>query len=231
MYKKYLRKLLYGKRLHCFTDSHGEVLEFIQKNKLIKSKINVCKVVGATASGLKNPNSQTKAHPVFKSYFKQYVVKKDPLLFMLGEVDCGFSIWVSAEKKNLAPEELMFQSLQSYEQFVKGFQQKNQGKIYLISAILPTIKDGSFEGEVANLRSTISADQQSRTELTLKFNEGLEACCVKNNWGFIDLDKYLLNPQNRTVREGYLNEDKTNHHLSNKALSKVLVNELEKIGF
>jgi hypothetical protein len=56
---------------------------------------DVCIVGGATAQGAVNPNSKTDALAIFQKKIKY--TNADNILIMLGEVDCGYLIWVRSK--------------------------------------------------------------------------------------------------------------------------------------
>ena len=81
-----------------FGDSHSMVFRYCN-NKQNKFKFHVCEVGGATALGLVNPNSKTNALPIFSNKIRNSNSKMFKKVFlMLGEVDCGFVIWVCSKK-------------------------------------------------------------------------------------------------------------------------------------
>ena len=87
------------RNLFCFGDSHVSVFNYIDDQKVLKNtKIFVTMVPGATALGMVNPNSKTNALNIFYSNLVD-IPKDSSLLFMLGEVDCGFVIGI--EHKNM----------------------------------------------------------------------------------------------------------------------------------
>ena len=108
-------------------------------------------VHGATASGLSNPNSKTKAIVNFKYYIKKEVKKNDYVLFQLGEVDCGFTIWFRSIKHNISIEEQTDLAINNYTSLINETKNFTKNKIIICSAVLPTIKMVLYR-EVTNLR-------------------------------------------------------------------------------
>jgi hypothetical protein len=66
------------------------------KEKFPHCFFNVLTVIGAMASRLENPNSTTKAYPVFREAVRESTAKL--VVVMLGEADTGFVIWYRAQK-------------------------------------------------------------------------------------------------------------------------------------
>lgn len=89
-------------KILCCGDSHTGVFEYCNKMQT-KYKFDVCCVGGATAQGAVNPNSKTDALNIFKKKITKS--KTDKILIMLGEVDCGFVIWVRSKKYNISVDE------------------------------------------------------------------------------------------------------------------------------
>ena len=78
-------------------DSHSPIFNHpLFKEKFPNLFFNVLTVIGATASGLENPNSTTQAYPVFREAVRQTAAKQ--VIVMLGEVDTGFRHLVPGAK-------------------------------------------------------------------------------------------------------------------------------------
>lgn len=223
--QKYFQR---DKQLMCIGDSHIEVFNYIKKNNLIPGyKIEVKSVGGATAQGMVNPNSKTKALLIFKKYLEK-INRQSWILIQLGEVDCGFVIWYRAEKYGLTIEKQMETSLTNYFSFLKDLRSKGFKNIVILGAILPTIKDNQDWGKVANLRKEIKATLKERTCLTLRYNSYLKKFALQMKFHYIDITNYILNKKTGVINEIYLNEINTDHHLSNKLTAKLWINELRK---
>lgn len=83
-------------RWHIVGDSHLRGIRRAAERGLIKRGCVFTQVPGATAVGLRNPNSTTNALETFRAALlpRRNVI---PVIH-LGEVDCGFVIWYRAEK-------------------------------------------------------------------------------------------------------------------------------------
>lgn len=222
-YIKRIEKKLFTRTYYVFGDSHTEVFQYISNKKLLTNKcFDVTFVGGATAQGMRNPNSKTNALKEFED--KIYNLKKSSrLIFQLGEVDTGFVIWYRSKKYNETVEEQLTQSINSYVGFLKKIKSKGYSRIMVVSAPLPTIQDNQDWGEVANLRKEITATLADRTELTLRYNKLLEEKCKENNFSFISTDDLLLDKSSNKIKVSFLNKDKNNHHLDIDAYSKVII--------
>jgi hypothetical protein len=221
------------KNLFCFGDSHVSVFNYIDDQKVLKNtKIFVTMVPGATALGMVNPNSKTNALNIFYSNLVD-IPKDSSLLFMLGEVDCGFVIWYRAQKYGIDVKEQLFQSINNYFSFLKvvedlGYKNNN---IIVCTPPPPTIKDNQKWGEVANLRREVKATQKERTELTLYYNEIIRSLCQQRGYKIIDTEKEFIDPKTSLVRAQYLNKNPLDHHLDNESASTVYIRKLKMLGF
>tara|TARA_R100001132_G_C3255451_1_gene81174 strand:+ start:293 stop:1003 length:711 start_codon:yes stop_codon:yes gene_type:complete len=220
---KYLIKSATTKTYYVFGDSHCEVFEHISDEKLLKGvEFKVNWIGGATAQGMRNPNSKTNALSIFSEDIKN-INRNADLFFQLGEVDTGFVIWYRSMKYNEPVNKQLNDSVRHYFEFLNEVSDLGFENITIISAPLPTIKDNQDWGEIANLRKEIKATQVERTELTIAYNNLLKEEAEKNGYKFIDTDIYLFNENTGIIREEFLNKDKNNHHLDLEAYTQVLL--------
>jgi len=194
-------------------DSHLEPLETAARIGLLQVDSYTFVIVpGATAVGLRNPNSKTDALKIFKER-----VLREPkdigIVLHLGEVDCGFVIWFRAEKYHESVETQMEESLHSYMQFVSELVNMGYKHICLTGATIPTIRDGIDWGEVANARSGIKVDIQKRTALTLEYNKNLRAFAQSKGLYYFEMTDVVMNPKTGVVHDFYRHVDMTDHHL------------------
>ena len=168
---------------------------------------NVVCCPGATISGLKNPNSVTQAQPIFEKALQSYSGRI--CILLLGEVDAGFVIWYRAEKYGLDVQEVFEQAISNYIDFIEGIPKDKH--VIVISAPLPTIRDGQDWGEVANLRKEVTATQVERTRLTIQLNQRMKAYAESSGVEFIALDDESLGPDG-IVKKELLNEGSDDHH-------------------
>jgi hypothetical protein len=108
-----------GKRIvYCLGDSHAKVFQYVDQNNYLPRTIFRCVIVGgATALGMVNPNSKTNALLTFQRKLGS-ISQRDHILFLLGEVDCGFVIWYRAAKYGLTVQAQMEESLRNYKRFI-----------------------------------------------------------------------------------------------------------------
>jgi hypothetical protein len=206
-------------------DSHSPVFKHpLFKEKFPNLFFNVLTVIGATASGLENPNSTTQAYPVFREAVRQTAAKQ--IIVMLGEVDTGFVIWYRAQKYQESVAAMMDKAVASYSKFLTEL--NPHFKIVCISTPLPTIQDGNDWGDIANARREVTASQVERTALTLEFNRIMQGFCAQNNICYLMLDDLSLG-EHGIVKTELLNSDCNNHHYDPDQYSRLLVKGLTGI--
>jgi hypothetical protein len=227
--KRVYRSLFVSSQMHAIGDSHVDVFWDMEFSPLYFwwAKIKIKVVHGATATGLENPNSKTKAKENFKEYIQNEVRKNDIVVFQLGEVDCGFAIWYRSKKHNLSVEDQVNMALNNYMALVQLAEDK-EAKVFVCSTVLPTIQDNQNMGEVANLRKEIDVSLKERTELTLNFNEKIALLLKNKSTTFLNFDDLLLDKKTKLVKTIFLNKDPNNHHLDHSSYSKI-INSVFKI--
>lgn len=230
MLRTIIRRILKPNICYVFGDSHSYVFASINKNfPLFKLYFEIIAVPGATAQGMRNPNSKTQSLKIFLDRLVAVSDKNANLFFQLGEVDTGFVIWYRAEKYNETIENQLNDSLRAYKDFLLEVSALGFKNIHVISSPLPTIVDNQNWGEIADLRKEVKATQLERTKLTIEYNRGLKDICYNLDFMFIDTDPYLLDIGTGKIRNKFVNSDPFDHHLDSKEYSRVLVREIKKI--
>ncbi len=213
--------------MHVIGDSHVMGFEALE-TYFPRYKISMCCVQGATASGLQNPHSTTLAGPIINEYVEKNVKPKDAVLVHLGEVDCGFLMWVRAERNGISIEDQTELTLSNYFSLLSKIGEITTD-VFVLSIVPQTIKDGSFIENVANLRGHISATQKERTALSIQMNRRLHGFAGQHNLRFIDLDSELIDQVTGVVKDFYLNENAADHHLSAKKLIPLIASAIRKL--
>jgi hypothetical protein len=187
---------------------------------------NVVTVIGATASGLENPNTKTQAYPIFKEALERSAAEK--VIVMLGEVDTGFVIWYRTQKYQESVAAMTDRAINSYSKFL--FEVASRFNLVCISTPLPTIQDGNDWGGVANARREVTATQLERTTLTLEFNQKMQAICKQHHISYVMLDDVCVGEDGK-VKEALLNRNPNDHHYDPDAYSALLVERLKSTLF
>ena len=223
---KLLRRLCVRRRIYALGDSHVAVLD----HDLLKIAfpftefVTTC-VHGATVSGLENPNSKTQAKEAFATAI-QAAPEGSTMLLMLGEVDTGFVIWYRAKKYGESVERMMEFAVEKYVRLIQQVGERHRPVV--LSTPLPTIGNDCSMGDVANLRKVISATQQERTALTIRFNAAIEAQCRILSVPYVNCDQNSVGP-NGLVREELRHPDPSNHHYKPFAHARLLVPNLRRM--
>ncbi|MFV0572549.1 MAG: hypothetical protein ACK5M1_08990 [Xanthomarina gelatinilytica] len=226
---KRLAKELFYKQYYVFGDSHTEIFTHMNKKKYDWNySFDVTLVGGATAQGMRNPNSYTNALGIFTKKIKTIKNKKTKLFFLLGEVDTGFVIWYRALKYKESIDDQLNKSLQAYVDFINGVKAMGFNNIYVLSAPLPTIEDNQDWGEIANARKVVTATKIERTLLTLKYNKSLEVQMKNIGVIYISLDEELINAETGLLKENFLNKDINNHHLDIDKYAEITYKKIKK---
>lgn len=184
----------------------------------------VVTVIGATASGLENPNTKTQAYPIFKKALTY--TSADTVIVMLGEVDTGFVIWYRAQKYQESVAAMAERAISSYSKFL--LEVAAQARVICISTPLPTIQDGNDWGEIANARREVTATQRERTDLTLQFNRQMQTFCDTHGICHVMLDDASLGP-NGLVKEALMNRNANDHHYAPDVYAGLLTERLSGI--
>jgi hypothetical protein len=170
-------------------------------------------VGGATAVGMRNPNSKTDAI----GRFRKWVTDKDRnavVLVHLGEVDCGYVIWYRADRYAESVEVQMRQSIDAYFEFVDELREQGFTRIIITGATLPTITDEDQIGEVVIARSSITATMAERTALSLEYNRMLEQGAVARGLAFVDIADDVVDPSTGVVSAKMRNPNPEDHHMN-----------------
>jgi hypothetical protein len=220
-----------GQVLHCFGDSHAKVFRDLRRAGLLeRTWLDVTVVRGATALGLANPNSKTAALPTFHRIIQRIAVGR-PLLFMLGEVDCGYLIWYRAARFGVSVHEQMRASVDNYTRFLDELRSQGRRRIVVASVPPPTIRDDQPWGEVATARREVHATLQDRTDLTHVYNENLREWASTSGCQMLDYEGDVVDASTGLVREELRSSDPLDHHVEPDAFSRILAVRLRELGF
>jgi hypothetical protein len=193
-------------------DSHLEALKFAVDLNLLNARSDFSIVPGATAVGLRNPNSLTNAINLFKEALSPQP-RDAHVVIHLGEVDCGFVMWWRALKNGETIDTQFDESMDAYRQFLNEVLEMGFTRVCVTGASLPTIGDGVDMSEVANKRSEIGVSLRERTALTLRYNLGLAHMAAGLKLSFFDIGEALIDRSTGVIHEFFKNPDQTDHYL------------------
>ncbi|UQN28069.1 hypothetical protein [Brachybacterium kimchii] len=194
-------------------DSHVRYFKKAAKAGLLAPhELTGVEVGGATAVGMRNPNSKTDAIGRFRKWISDRS-REAIVVFHLGEVDCGYVIWYRADKYDEPVELQMENSVEAYFEFIDELRGLGFRRIIITGATLPTITDDDQVGEVVVKRSAITATQKQRTDLTLRYNEMLRREAVRRGLPYVDIDEDVLDSKTGVVDERMRNPNPEDHHM------------------
>jgi hypothetical protein len=205
-------------------DSHAEVFgSASMADAFPDCTFEVIAVGGATVSGLPNPNAVTHARQRFQAALD--ATHSRTVIVMLGEVDTGFVIWYRSQKYSASVEAMTQQALRNYQELMLDIAGKFMA--ICISTPLPTIRDNTEWGEIANLRKEITATQRQRTALTTSFNRAMQAFCIRHNISYLMLDEGSMGAD-ALVRDSLRNSDPSNHHYDDAQYAMLIAQQLRE---
>jgi hypothetical protein len=192
--------------------------------------LDVTVVVGATALGMENPNSRTEALRTFRDRIARLPLDRT-LLFVLGEVDCGFLLWYKAEHSRVPLEELTERSLDSYTRFLGSLLAEGRRNIVVTTVALPVIEDYATWAGLKNQRSSVRASLDERTALTRRYNARLREWAASSGCAVLDLEPGLTDAATGLVRAEMINPDPLNHHYNPVPFGAVVAVKLREAGY
>jgi hypothetical protein len=226
--RRSLARLLGREHVLCLGDSHLKVMRDVQ---LPNVSFRTCGVGGATASGILNLNSKSRAAAIFKKRLGR-TGRWQRVLLLLGEIDCGFLIWQRAELHGISVDEQLTQTLDAYEAFITDLVQSGFKEVIVLSPPLPTIDDETKKigiSKVARERISIAATQRERTQLTLRFTTELRELCARIGVTFLDVTSAQLDESSGLIRSDYLHHNPRDHHLASEPYSQLIAHQLQTV--
>ena len=215
-------------KILCCGDSHTRIFEYCNR-KQNDFNFDVCVVSGATAQGAVNPNSKTNALNIFKQKIETADFEK--VLIMLGEVDCGFLVWVRSKKYNINVDDQIKMSVNNLFKFLMGVistQMLSNKDIIICGSILPTIKDSTDKNVLCGARSEVNVSQLERTKKTKQYNDLLKEKCQTHGYIYIEITDQIEGI-NGLVKNELLNPNIADHHLNNEKTYKIWLSKLRNV--
>lgn len=218
--------------LHCFGDSHALAFRVVGRDRrlLPSTWFDVVAIPGATASGLANPNSRTNALATYLRCLAR-LDHDSRLLFLLGEVDCGFLLWLKAGDSKLQLANEFESCIGRYTSFLEGVLDQGFRNVIVATVPLPTIVDYNTWAGLQGARSLIAASIHDRTALTRLFNQRIREWCGQHNCMVLDYEDRITDPATGLVRSDLLDSKALDHHLQAAKFSDILASELRGLGF
>lgn len=211
-------------------DSHIDVFRYCN-GKQTRIIFDLCIVPGATAQGAVNPNSKTNAFNFFTDKLEKRcksMCKPSKVIICLGEVDCGFLIWVRSKRNNICVDEQIKVCVDNLFKFIKeqilgyGY---DEDDIIVTGVVLPTIRDCTDKGFLNGARKDVDVSQLKRTKKTLEYNSILESRCREYGYKYMDITNETIG-MDGTIQEKFLSKNKYDHHLDNESTFDIWMSKL-----
>jgi len=216
-------------KILCCGDSHAGIFQYCN-NKQNDFIFDVCVVGGATAQGAVNPNGKTDALNIFEKKINSTCA--DKILIMLGEVDCGFVIWVRSKRYNINVDDQINISVNNLFTFIDNIIVANKSytnkDIIICGSIIPTIRDSTDRKFLNGARSEVNVSQFERTKKTIEYNNLLMKKCDTYGYKYIDITNNIIG-KDGIVKNEFLNSNPNDHHLDNEKTYKLWLSELKNM--
>ena len=212
----HVRKYFSDEFLSIDTESRENTLNKLQSEFFF----NTCSVQGATMYSINSPNSKTKANYWYSKFLKKTKQNRSNYFGIhIGEIDCNYTSWILAHKKNKKVKEIIDTSVQNLKQFIL----ENVTKFYInkqiiiICPTLPSIHDSNKyfnkNGLVRPFYDIQVPDIKMRTELTLYLNAKLKILSDDVGSKFIDISNLIINNETQLIDEKYTFGKNVDNHL------------------
>lgn len=210
-------------------DSHSGVFNSANKQQ-DRYNFSMSTVGSSTAYGLLNPSSRTSAAKHFIA--KLDGTTADKLIFMLGEVDCGYLIWAKAKRDKTSVDDQIRKSIANYFTFID--QAVNTSKHYVpmhiivTGVILPIIEDMANPKNISEARCKLNISIDDRTAKTLLYNRLLQEECMKRNYSYIEITNLIRDADGRVKKE-YLRANPYDHHLDFHKSAPLWISKIDEL--
>lgn len=210
-----------AERILVLGDSHTEVFNGYTGKEYIFEQF---RCHGATARGSINPNTKTNSLSIFKKGLKSKKAKR--VIICLGEVDCGYLIWLKNKETKQPIDELMNESIDNLIKFIETevYPYYKPEEINIMSVIPQVIEDMTNSKFLNGDRSNVNISIHRRNSLTNKWNDRLEQECKIRNWKFIDINHRIV--EDDKVKLEYRFQNLWNHHLFPYTTVNEIIKEL-----
>jgi hypothetical protein len=138
------------------------------------------------------------------------------VMIMVGEVDCGFTMWYRKDKYNTSIKEQLDNAVSKLFEFIDNEirTKYDAEQITIIGANLPTLFDHVIPMQKVRREFKRHRTLKERTQLTLMYNDNLKNESIKRRYKYIDIVKETMDSTTQVVDRQYLRPNERDHHLS-----------------
>ena len=181
---------------------------------------------GSTARACLRSDSKTKAFRIFKYGIEN--TNSDAVVISLGEVDCGYVIWLKHQTSGIPINDLFNESISNFMDLIKLhiFQKFNPNKTFVMTippAFIVTNTDNRFLG---GERSLVDPTLEERKSLIKKWNQRIVEESKKLKFNVLDINDKIINKSNGEIIAKYKTPNEFNHHLWPYTTAPLFIDEI-----
>ncbi|MDB9900157.1 hypothetical protein OAC86_01280 [bacterium] len=183
---------------------------------------------GSTARGCINPDSKTRAFHFFNNGIKLTDAKH--VVISLGEVDCGFMIWLKHQHDGTPINQLFEESMTNLMRLIKEhvmlkFNTKNIFVMTIPPAFIVTNTD---KRHLNGDRAAVDPSLNERKNLISKWNKRLLKESKKIGFNLIDINNKIIDKHTGEINSKYRTPYQWNHHLWPYTCANLFIDEINK---
>ena len=204
-------------------DSHTEVFEGYTGKDYIFEQV---RCHGATARGAISPITKTDSLKVFRNGLSTKEANR--VIIELGEVDCGYLLWMKNKETGEPLLDLMNESIDRLIKFVEEevYQYFEAKDVIMMSVIPPIVEDMTDKRFLQGQRGEVNPSLDERRSLTRTWNKRLAIECSKRGWKNLNINPKIT--KDEEVISVFRNPNPWDHHLWPATTIKIVMEELEK---
>ncbi|MEJ1158190.1 hypothetical protein [Prosthecomicrobium sp. N25] len=184
-------------------------------------------VTSASCMGLANSGSRTQAAARFRAALLPFRPRRVPF-FLMGEVDCGSTIWLKAHQGGMTVEDALARSVGRYLAFLESVAAAGYRRILVGSAPPPTVVTEDLGRALAAERRWLTVPYPDRLDLTERFNARMAEGCRTRGYDFLDLRPHWTDPATGAVRDAVRPANPLDHHLDERAIGPIWADAIKQ---
>lgn len=184
---------------------------------------------GSTARGCINPDSKTRAFHYFNNGIKLTDAKH--AVVSLGEVDCGFMIWLKHKHDGTPVNQLFEESMTNLIKLIKEYVMPkfNTKNIFVMTIPPAFIITNTDKRHLNGDRAAVDPSLKERKNLISKWNKRLLKESKKIGFNLIDINNKITDNSTGEVNSKYRTPYQWNHHLWPYTSANLFIDEINKI--